>query len=143
MKNYKNDLERFKVNTRIKLSGLWVTMMLLYIYCDLYSLHRPGYISEMIAGMIGPFEVNQGVLAGFGILMAIPALMIPVCLFLKSKISKWANVIVGALYTLVNIGNLIGEVWAYYWIYGILEVIVTIAIITVAAKWTREENCHD
>lgn len=49
----------------------------------------------------------------------------------------------GVLYTLVNIGNLVGEVWAYYWIYGILEIIVTIGIIIVAVKWAREKIRHD
>lgn len=137
MKNQKGKLESFKLSTRANLAGLWITMMLLYIYCDIYSLHRPGYISEMIAGMIGPFEVNQGVLAGFGILMAVPALMIPACLFLKASIAKWANILVGAAYTFVNLGNLVGETWVYYWIYGVLEMMVTAGIIVVAMKWSR------
>jgi hypothetical protein len=133
-------LESFKANTRMKLTGLWVALMLLYIYCDIYSFHRPGYVGEMIAGEIGPFEVNQGVLAAFGVLMALPALMIPACLFLKARTAKWVNIVVGVLYTLVHVGNLVGGTWAYYWIYGILEIIVTIGIIIVAVKWTREEN---
>ena len=128
------------INLRIKLAGFWTTLMLLYIYCDIYSFHRTGYINEMIAGKIGPFEVNQGLLAVFGALMIIPALMIPACLILKFKINKWLNVVVGGLYALVNIGNLIGETWVYYWIYGILELALTIFIIFVAAKWTKEET---
>jgi len=133
-----------KVNTQIKLMGLWITLMLLYIYCDIYSFHRTGYIEEMIANKIGPFEVSQGLLAVFGMLMIIPALMIPVCLFLKTKIIKWLNIIVGALYILVNIGNLIGETWLYYWIYGLIEAAVTIIIFITAVKWKNEEtdNTH-
>lgn len=138
MKNQTEKLESFKVNTRIKLAGLWTTMILLYIYCDIYSFHRPGYINEMIAGIMGPFEVSQGILAVFGILMAVPALMIPACLFLKTRITKWVNILVAVLYTLVNIGNLVGEAWAYYWIYGILEIAVTVFIIIVALKWPKE-----
>ena len=140
MKIENEKLKSFVVNTRIKLIGLWVTLMLLYIYCDIYSFHRPGYINEMLAGMIGPFEVSQGLLAAFGVLLALPALMIPACLFLKARVNKWVNIIVAILYTLVNLGNLAGETWVYYWIYGILEIAVTVSIILIAAKWEKEQK---
>jgi len=130
------------VNQRVKLAGLWTALMLLYIYCDIYSFHRTGYMEEMLAGKIGPFGVSQGVLAAFGVLMVIPALMIPACLLLKANIAKWANVVIGVLYALVNIGNLVGETWIYYWIYGILELAVTVGIIIMASKWAKEESCN-
>ncbi len=140
MKSQNGTLEPFKVNTRIILIGLWVTLMLLYIYCDIYSFHRTGYIDEMIAGRIGPFAASQGLLAAFGVLMIIPILMIPACLFLKAGTTKSINVVVGILYTLVNLGNLVGETWAYYWIFGILEIAVTIGIIAAAIKWPEEKH---
>ena len=143
MKTQNERLKSFTVNLRWKLAGLWTTLMLLYVYCDIYSFHRPGYVNEMIAGMIGPFEVSQEVLAAFSVLMAIPALMIPACLFLKAGIAKWVNTIVGVLYALVNIGNLVGEAWAYYWIYGILEIAVVIGIIITAAKWDKGDDIGD
>lgn len=40
-----------------------------------------GYINEIIAGKIGPFDVFQAVLVVFSGLMIIPILMIPACLF--------------------------------------------------------------
>jgi hypothetical protein len=122
----------------MKLTGLWTALMLLYVYCDIYSFHRPGYVSEMIAGMIGPFKVSQGILAAFGVLMALPALMIPACLLLKAKAARWLNIIVGVLYLLVNVGNLVGETWVYYRIYGFLEIAMTIIIVIVASKWAKE-----
>ena len=143
MKAENQKLMIFKVNLRLKLVGLWCTLMLFYIYCDIYSLHRPGYINEMTEGLIGPFHVNQEVLAVLGLLMVIPALMIPACLYLKARIAKWSNIVVGALYTLVNIGNLLGETWAYYWIYGILEIAVTIGIMITATKWDKEDINND
>ncbi len=143
MKAKNEELKSYIVNPRLKLVGLWCTLMLLYIYCDIYSFHRPGYVSEMIAGMLGPFNVSQVILAAFGMLMAVPALMIPSCLFLKARIAIWVNIIVGALYTLVNIGNLTGETWVYYWIYGILEIAVTIGIIITAIKWDKEDTNND
>jgi hypothetical protein len=136
-------IEDFKANTRIKLTGLWVTLMLLYIYCDIYSTFRTGYLEEIMAGKMGLLDISQGSLAILGALMIPPALMVSVCLFAKARIVKWSCIIVGALYVLVNVGNLIGETWAYYWIYGILEITMTIAIIIVATKWTKEGSHND
>jgi hypothetical protein len=75
--------EDCKISTRIKLSGLWFTLMVLYIYADIFSLYRPGYINEIIAGFMGPLTVDQFTLITSSILMAIPALMIIACLFNK------------------------------------------------------------
>lgn len=135
MKTSMRKFEDYKMDERQKLMGLWVTLMLLYIYCDIYSFHRTGYINEIIAGKIGPFDVSQAVLAVFSGLMIIPILMIPACLFLKARAVKWLNLVVAAMYTLVNIGNLVGETWVYYWVFGILEIAVTIGIALVAIRW--------
>ncbi len=129
-----------KINIQIKLAGLWTTLMLLYIYCDIYSFHRTGYINEMMADKIGPFDVSQGILAVFGALMLIPALMLPVNLFMNSKAAKIINIISGILYSIVNIGNLIGETWVYYWIYGITEMVITILIIITAIKIKKKDG---
>ncbi|MFV0362432.1 MAG: DUF6326 family protein [Suipraeoptans sp.] len=131
---YRNSVDS-NLYFRIKLAGLWVTLMLLYIYCDIYSFHRPDYISEIISGMLGPFKVTQEVLAIFGLLMIMPALMVPACLFLKNIAIKFLNIVIGIFYLCVNIGNLVGEGWVYYWIYGILEIILIIGIITLSLRW--------
>jgi len=132
-----------KVNTKIKLAGLWATLMLLYIYCDIYSTFRTGHLEEAMAGKMGPFEVSQATLAVLSALMIPAALMVAISLFAKAKVVKWASIIIGILYTFVNIGNLIGEIWAYYWLYGVLELALTIFIVIVAAKWPKEENNND
>jgi len=128
-----------QTSIQIKLAGLWTALMLLYIYCDIYSFHRTGCIEEILANKIGPFAVSQGLLAAFGTLMAIPALMIPACLFLQAKAARWLNIIIGVLYAIVNIGNLAGETWAYYWLYGILEAALTVFIVVIAIQWKRQD----
>ena len=51
---------------------------------------------------------------------------------------KWINIIAGIVYTLVNVGNIVGEKWAYYLIYGIIEIIITILIIIKSIKWDKK-----
>ncbi len=72
----KREWDNLKVNVKFKLSALWATMMMLYIYADIYSLYRPGHIDVIRSGMMGPFPVTQNALFLASILTAIPALMI-------------------------------------------------------------------
>ena len=129
------EMEDVKINVKIKLSALWVTMMLLYIYADILSLFRPGQIEEMLDGRMGPFQVTQGSLLSASILMIIPAVMVFLSLTLKPKVNRWANITFGVLYTFVNISNLIGEAWAYYISFGIVEIVFTLLIVWHAWKW--------
>ena len=89
-----------KINTKIKMAGLWTSLMLLYIYCDIYSTFRPGHLEEIASGNMGPFAISQTSLLLLGALMVPPALMIVVCLFAEAKFVKRSSIIVGILYTL-------------------------------------------
>jgi len=131
--------EDVKINVRMKLSALWVALMLVYIYCDIYSLYRTGQIEEMISGRMGPFPVTQGSLLSASILMMIPAVMVFLSLTLKPKINRWVNIILGVLYTFVNISNLIGETWVYYIFSGVVEIVLTLLIVGYAWKWRNPE----
>jgi len=129
-----------KISVKMKLSALWVSTMLLYIYADILSLFRPGQVEEMIDGRMGPFPVTQGSLLTASILMIIPAVMVFLSITLKPKVNRWTNVIVGALYTLVNVSNLIGETWIYYLSFGVVEIMCTGMIIWHAWKWPIQEG---
>ena len=134
------EMEDMKIGVKMKLSALWVAMMLLYIYADILSLFRPGQIEEMREGLMGPFPVTQGSLLTASILMIIPAVMVFLSLTLRPKVNRWANVTLGVLYTLVNISNLIGETWAYYIFFGIMEIVLTLLIVWYAWTWANPEG---
>ena len=133
--NKTTEMEDVKINVKLKLSALWAALMLLYIYADHFSLFRMGQIEEMISGRIGPFPVTQGSLLAFSILMMIPAVMVFLSLALKPTVNRWANIILGVLYTFVNISNLIGETWVYYIVFGVVEIVLTFLIVLYAWKW--------
>jgi hypothetical protein len=133
-------MDDVKIGVKIKLSALWVTMMLLYIYADILSLFRPGVVEEILDGRMGPFPATQASLLAAAILMTIPAIMVFLTLVLKPKVSRWANITAGVLYTLVNVGNLIGETWAYYLFFGIVEVLLALLIVRYAWMWSKQEE---
>ena len=103
---------------QVKLSALWAALMFLYIYADIFSLYRPGQFGRNAGRADGSLPVDQGSLLMASILMLIPALMVFLALALKPRLGRWANIILGVLYTAVNIGNLVGETWAFYLLFG-------------------------
>ena len=139
------------VSINAKLSALWAVMMFLYVYADFLSLYRPGQIDEIRGGMMGPFEVSQGSLLVASIIVIIPALMIFLSQVLRDKVNRWVNLGAGILFTLVNISNLIGESWAYYLLFGVIEIAITLLIVWYAWQWpsqdangtTKEHNYAD
>ena len=138
MAKEKQEYEDIKLNIRTKLIGLWTVLMLLYIYCDIHTLFKPGQINALINGFMGPFPINQISLLVTGITLAIPALMIMANLFIRMVAIRWINIIVGIVYTFVDIGNMTSEKWAYNIFYGIVELAVTIAIVIISIKWPKK-----
>ena len=135
----KNELINTKVDIKLVISGLWVSMMILYIYNDFFHLFKPDAIQEIIDGNMGPFAVTQTGLFFAAVLMAIPVIMGLLTLILNAKISRIANIVVASLYTVVNIANIPGE-WAFYVFLGIIQIVFTLLIIWCAVKWPRQDH---
>lgn len=136
----KREFNNIKIHTKFKLSALWISFMMLYIYADIYSLYRPGQIDKMISGLMGPFQVTQNSLLIAAILTAIPALMIFFSIALHSKVNRIINICLGIIYTIVGVGNLVGETWIYYIVYGITEMLLSMMIIYYAWRWQKQDE---
>jgi hypothetical protein len=141
--NKTTKMEDVKINVKMKLSALWVALMLLYIYADIFKLFMPGEIEKMISGRQGPLPTTQSSLLTASVLMIFPAVMVFLSLTLRPKVNRWANIILGVLYTFVNISNLIGETWAFYVFFGIVEIVLTFLIVGYAWKWRNPAGAAD
>ncbi len=131
-------LQDVKINVKMKLSGLWVAVMLLYIYGDIFGFYKPGHIEEVIAEEV-PLG-SQISLVGAAVLMAIPAIMVFLSLTLKPKANRWTNIILGIIYTGVMIFTIfLPGAWAYYILLGIVEIVLTVLIVWYAWKWPKQE----
>ncbi len=132
-------LEDVKINVKMKISGLWVAVMLCYLYGDIVRLYEPGALEEMLAGRMGPLgPTTQGLLLGVAMFMAIPALMVFLSLVLNPKANRWANIILGLVFTVVMLITMPGAS-GYYIFLGIVEVALTALIVWHAWKWPRQE----
>jgi hypothetical protein len=127
------------ISVKVKLAGLWTAMMLLYVYADILSLYRPGQIAEIQSGKIGTFDVSQSSLVIAALIVILPALMIALSLTLRASRNRPANLALGLLFTLVNVSNLLGESWVYYFLFGLLEIALTLTIVATAWNWPRRD----
>ncbi len=84
-KNTASTLGDLKVNVKIKLSALWVTLMLFYIYADILGFYTPGNIEKVASGEIGGMQITEIFLFGMAVWMAIPSVMVFLSLTLKAN----------------------------------------------------------
>ncbi len=132
-------LEDVKVSVKIKLSALWVTLLLIYIYVDIFGFYKPGIIEDILAGKVWEFEISQVWALVALILMMIPSLMVFLSMTLKASVNRWTNIIVAILYIAVGVITTIGETWAFYIAGHIVGIVLLLVIIWTALKWPKQE----
>lgn len=134
-------LQDFTVNVKYRLSGLWITVMLCYIYGDIFSLFVPGRIRDIINGNWGFGTTTPLKLLIASIMMAIPAAMIFLSLVLKPKINRWINIIFGTIYTVIMILTILDSInpwWVFYIFLGVVELVITSIIVWQAWNWPTQ-----
>jgi hypothetical protein len=134
------ELEDVRVNVKLKISALWIAVMFLYAYVDIFSWFKPGIIQEVMAGKVFVFQVSQSFLFFTTLYITIPSLMIFLTLVLKPKINRWVNIIVSALYFVTMLGACIGETWLFYIFGTVVESLLLFLIIIYAWKWPKYEK---
>jgi hypothetical protein len=142
--NQKMEYVDIKYPTRTILIGLWITFMFLFICCDVVTFSRTSNLSNIVGFFMGLFPINEYSFVIASLMISLPTLMIIamiiVNLFIRLTAIRWINIIAGIIYTLGNIGNIvniISDPLAYYWIYLIVEIIITILIIIKSIKWDK------
>jgi hypothetical protein len=132
-------VEEARINIKIRLAAAWAALIAFYIYADFLSLYRPGELDEIRSGVMGPFDVSQATLVVASLTVMIPAVMIVLSLLLPAGVNRSLNLVLAVLYTLVNVSNLVGEEWAYYYLFGIAEIAITAYIFFTSWKWRPQE----
>lgn len=128
------------LDIKAKLAAVWAAVTLCYLYCDYFELYQPGKLPSMLAGRMGPLgDVSQGVLLGVSIVISIPALMVFLSAVLPAGVNRVANLLFGALFTLIMLVFLVSPgVWLYYKYFALVEVLLTCSAVWLAWRWPRQ-----
>jgi hypothetical protein len=89
-------------NVQIKLSALWVALMLTYLLGDVLRI----FSGDFKAGENMGEKVSQGMYLGMAILMTIPIVMVFLSLTLQQPVNRWANIIFPILFFAFNLVGL-------------------------------------
>lgn len=132
-------LENPKINIKIKLAGLWTSVVFCYLYGDYFELYTPEKVKSLITGENVLDSPSSLLIAA--IILAIPSLMVSLSLFLKPKINRLLNIIIGSLFTLMMLLIAVNSLTVWYGFYvflAIIESILTAAIVVIAFKWPKK-----
>lgn len=133
--NKSASLEDCKVPVKLKLSALWASVMLCYIYGDYFGLFVPGTLKAMFDGQMGSLgPTTQSVLLGTAALITFPALMVALSLLLPPTVNRWLNIVLGLVYTVIVILFMPGG-WWFYEALAIVEIILQLLVVWYAWKW--------
>lgn len=131
-------LEDYKINTRIKLSALWTSLMFCYIYGDYFEFYVPKKVEGLLNGLNMLDTPIKLFTATF--ILTIPALMIFLSLILSPKLAKWLNVGIGIFFTLFTLLVGISSIteWRMFYVFlAFVESIITVIIVWQAWTWKK------
>jgi hypothetical protein len=120
--------------TRIKLSGIWVALMLTYLLGDVLRI----FSGDFNAGTIGEMQISQGMYLGMAVIMVIPILMVFLSLALKHKANRWANIIIAVFFFLFNAVGLPTYPSAYDQFLIVVGLVFNILTVWYAWRWSPQ-----
>ena len=137
-KNLLFDYENVQINIKNKLSVLWTSVTLCYLYGDYFELYVPKKTQGLVDGtnlLDSPMKLFAA-----SVLLAIPALMVFLSIILKPKINRQLNIVFGIFYTAIMILIAITSItpWRTFYVFlAIVESVITSLIVFYAWKWPK------
>lgn len=97
-------------DAQIKLSLVWVALMLTYLLGDVLRIFSGDATRDKMGDLA---QFTQGMWLGIAMLMVIPIVMIVLSLVLSYPVNRWANIIVAIGFFLFNLAGLPSYPGAY------------------------------
>ena len=122
---------------KIKIAVLWLVFECFSLLTAILELWEPGFIEGLIAGEIAGIQLTPEMILVFAIILVIPPVMAFLSLTLKDSINRWANIIVGAVFTVIGLamlGDAVAKLSAYASLMWLSIVVVTALIVWYAWK---------
>jgi hypothetical protein len=131
-----------KIDVKLVLSALWIAMLIVFAYGDIFSLLRADVLRAALDGKMATMgiTVDQMFLVVTDLYILIPTLMVVLSLVLRPRVNRIVNIVVALAYAASIIATCIGETWAYYLLGSAVEVVLLIAIVRAAWMWPRTRD---
>ena len=126
-----------KLDVRSKLSTLWILVLFNMIFADIVGFMNPGALERIIRGEEAAFEITQGLLVVFAVLLEIPIAMILLSRVLNRRANQLANTAAVVLTILFVIGA--RSEYLSYLFFATVEVVSMLLILWFAWTWPKQE----
>lgn len=121
---------------KIKLSILWIVLMLTYLLGDMLRI----FSGDFQAGAIDSTQISQEMYLGMAILFVLPIVMAFLSLTLKSTANRWANIVLAIVLFVINLVGLPTYPSAYDKFLIIVGLIFNFLTIWYAWKWPAQAS---
>lgn len=124
------------LDVRSKVSTLWILVLFNIGFADVVGFMNPGALEGIMRGTTG-FEITQGLLLVFAVLLEIPIAMIFLSRVLDRATNRWANTLAAVLTILFVIGG--GSGYLSYIFFAAVEVALMLLIVRYVWTWPKQE----
>jgi len=126
-----------RLTWKIRISVLWLFMAVAMSAHSILAFMDPAAMEEL-----GEMQMSAGMFVFMALFWLIPLIMAFLSLTLKDSASRWANIVLGIVFTLLNIWHLVEHLTTALAVHQILiiasTVVVTALIAWYAWKWPRQ-----
>ena len=120
---------------RIKLSGLWVALMLTYLLGDVLRI----FAGDFVAGEFGGMQAGQALFIAAALFMLIPIVMVVLSLTLKYPAIRWVTIIAAVVLFGLNLVGLPTYPSLYDQFLIVVGLVFNALTIWYAWKWRKQE----
>ena len=120
---------------RIKLSGIWVSLMLTYLLRDVLRI----FSGDFAAGEVGGMQVSQAMYLGLAALMVIPVVMVFLTLTLKYAVNRWANIVLAVFFFAFNLVGLPTYPSVYDQFLIVVGLVFNVLTVRYAWQWRKPQ----
>ena len=123
---------------RMKLSALWVSLMLTYFLGDVLRI----FSGDFKTGEIGGMQGTQAMYLGVAILLLIPILMVVLSLTLKYPAIRWLSIIAAVILFGFNLVGLPTYPSSYDKFLIVVGLVFNVLTVRYAWKWSQQESAE-
>jgi uncharacterized protein DUF6326 len=133
-------LENTRIDVRLRISALWIAMLFLFAYGDIFGMFQPGRIDEIRSGTIASLHISQAFLLAVSVYIAIASVMVFLTLTLPPRANRWTNIVLAILHIVSIVASVIGEDWVYFWFLSLVECALLLLVVWNAWRWPTRMN---
>ncbi|ELS04974.1 hypothetical protein Xen7305DRAFT_00047110 [Xenococcus sp. PCC 7305] len=124
------------MDVKALLSTLWIFVLFNMIFRDLHEFGRPGFLEEIMTGIVNGVQITEELMLLGGIMAEVPISMVLLSRVLKYRVNRWANIMVGAITIAFVINNGVKDLDDIF--FAAIEIVALALIVWCAWKWRKQ-----